>query len=727
MGLTDNLFVNFGLTTLSLLNGILLLWLGLTVILNAQSRSWGLWLAGFGLVLGGVFFFLHTTIINVFNDLFWIDNMVWWPLAWGMVILLPLAWYVDILWYTGYWNLKTGEHPNLDRAKNIQRLSILILAGMLALMAVVLFLSEPFQQFLHGQRLHLNFVLSSVHVHVFFWIYALFIAQCMILSIYALRFPVPSGRLMGDEARSRARPYFMGASISLFLVTFVVILIFFWLESQLRMDYHIEQSIASAANFDLVVNALILASVLLIGQAICSYEVYTGETIPRKGLLHHWERVILLGVTVSLFTAFAMVFQIRNIYIVLFISIFMVTFFAIMTWQMFTEREHFMEQLRPFVNSQQLYRQGLALEQQNIMQKMNRDGMEDTLETIFTHLCREILDTSYALLVADYTFLSIRDFMIGFPDEDALVSVNMIQVWQATLNQKDDLITAFHPEEKSVIHWAISLWNEIGRIGTLFLGEKTNRTLYTHEEIEIARAACERLLDTKASTEMTRQLLSLQREQITDSQILDQRARQVLHDEVLPDMQALMIELSNPKVAFDEKLQIMDGLQGLHKRLSELLYVLPAPYAPEITHDRLLDVIKKFPEISEKKVFSEVHWVVDDEAVQQFEKLPVQIREIVFFAVREAIRNAARYGGRSIPETVNHTLEIGISTGACLEIAVKDSGGVDVTRIMNGAEGGTGKGLSIHQTMLAIIGSTLLVESVPGQFTKVTIRLPLLK
>ena len=730
MGMTSNVYIEFGITALSILNGILLLWLGLTVWLNAQSRGWGLWLAALGLLLGSVFFILHSTIISAIRELFWINNMLWWPAAWGMVIFLPLAWYVDILWYTGYWNLNTVEHPSLQHTKRIHRNGIIILIGLLIIMGALLLSSEPFRMFLQGERLHMNFVLTSINIHIFFWVYAIFIFQCMVLSVYALRFPVPSGRLMGDEARKRALPYFMGASISLFLVTFVVIIIFFWLESQMRMDYHIEQSIEAAAIFDLIINGLILSSVLFIGQAVSSYEVYTGETLPRKGLLRHWRRIILLGVVFSGFAGIASVINLRSIYVILFYAVFMVIFFATMTWRLFEEREYFMKQLRPFVNSQQLFRQSLHHVERDIYQDIDNSALEQTLTTIFDHLCREILHTSFALLAADSGFLSIREFSLIFPAEHEKTMIqNPILAWQITLNDKNNLIEAFHISEQPLICWAVPLWNEVGRIGYLFLGEKADGSLYTHEEIEIARSACERVLDTQASAEMTRQLMFLQREQLTNSQITDQRARQLLHDEFLPDVQAILIELANPEITFELKQSLMDSLQSLHKKLSKLLYDLPATYAPEITRDRFLDAIKKLPELSNNESFSKIIWTTQDEAIRQVETLPIQIREVLYFAVREAIRNAAHYGKKN-DSLENHFLEISISTGVCLEIAIKDfGGGIDVDQITNDnmSTGRTGKGLSIHQTMLAIIGGNLTVESMPGNFTKVNIRMPIIK
>jgi signal transduction histidine kinase len=60
-----------------------------------------------------------------------------------------------------------------------------------------------------------------------------------------------------------------------------------------------------------------------------------------------------------------------------------------------------------------------------------------------------------------------------------------------------------------------------------------------------------------------------------------------------------------------------------------------------------------------------------------------------------------------------------------LEITIKDYGcGVNTEKITRHKEGGGGEGLSIHQTMMTIIGGSLQLESVPGEFTKVSLKVP---
>ena len=48
----------------SIYNTVLMLWLGLTILLNAERRVWGVWLAGGSLILGASFFVSHTIILQ---------------------------------------------------------------------------------------------------------------------------------------------------------------------------------------------------------------------------------------------------------------------------------------------------------------------------------------------------------------------------------------------------------------------------------------------------------------------------------------------------------------------------------------------------------------------------------------------------------------------------------------------------------------------------------------
>src|SRR3954453_12708861 len=96
--------LDWAMLTLSLFDTMLLLWLGGTVVLNAERRTWGLVLTGGGLLLGAAFFVSHTAILGGYIGLWW--NSLWY-LGWAPVLGAPFAWYLAMLWYAGFWSDRT--------------------------------------------------------------------------------------------------------------------------------------------------------------------------------------------------------------------------------------------------------------------------------------------------------------------------------------------------------------------------------------------------------------------------------------------------------------------------------------------------------------------------------------------------------------------------------------------------------------------------------------------
>ena len=87
------------------------------------------------------------------------------------------------------------------------------------------------------------------------------------------------------------------------------------------------------------------------------------------------------------------------------------------------------------------------------------------------------------------------------------------------------MCVAVDPARYGGAGWAVPLWSERGLIGVLLLGEKRDGGLYTQEEIEMARASGERLIDTQASAALAQRLMALQRQRLAESQVLDRQAR----------------------------------------------------------------------------------------------------------------------------------------------------------------------------------------------------------
>ena len=110
--LTPQFLLDWATMGVSLFNTIVLLWLGITVLVNSERRAWGVWLAGGGLLLAGFFFVSHSAMLG--HGLSDVGSSMdfWWQVGWVPVVTLPFAWYVVMLWYSGFWG---GSHTPLHR------------------------------------------------------------------------------------------------------------------------------------------------------------------------------------------------------------------------------------------------------------------------------------------------------------------------------------------------------------------------------------------------------------------------------------------------------------------------------------------------------------------------------------------------------------------------------------------------------------------------------------
>ena len=107
--MTGHFYLDWAILAVSLFNMMIMLWLGLTVFFNAERRSWGIWLATGGLLLGCIFFICHSAILGHGINPITPGLDFWWRLGWIPATLLPYAWYIVVLWYSGFWDHPQGS------------------------------------------------------------------------------------------------------------------------------------------------------------------------------------------------------------------------------------------------------------------------------------------------------------------------------------------------------------------------------------------------------------------------------------------------------------------------------------------------------------------------------------------------------------------------------------------------------------------------------------------
>lgn len=146
---------------------------------------------------------------------------------------------------------------------------------------------------------------------------------------------------MGDLARSRARRWLISASLILLMVGFLVGWVMLGIVSNSRREILSLETLEIVGWFDFIIEALISVAVLLLGQAVVTYEVFTGKTLPRRGLSQYWRRAVILATGYSLVLAWSLTIQLRPIYSLLLSTLLMVVLYALLGWRAYAERERF--------------------------------------------------------------------------------------------------------------------------------------------------------------------------------------------------------------------------------------------------------------------------------------------------------------------------------------------------------------------------------------------------
>lgn len=708
--MSDILLLDWAIMAISLFNTILLTWLGLTVVFNADRRDWGVWIATVGLLLGALFFVSHTAIVGLgLNQLTWRNMIFWWTAGLVPAIMLPYAWYIIMLWYAGYWNV---PHNRLHQRQHIWLIIVtgMLLFGLAALVTGVLLLAIPSRD-LDPLR---SFIRYSIGGIPFLAVgYSIYVMLCIGLSLDALRQPAASRRVMGLVARRRAQPWLSSAALALMVVSLLVTGVMLWIMQDTRQRTFLEiyiESQLTIAILDLLISSIIAVVIVLLGRAVVSYEVFTGKTLPRGGLRRQWRQAVMLAVGYGIAIGGTMAVQLRPLYSLLLTTMLMTFFFAMVSWRTFAERERYIAHLRPFVANNRLVEQLIS----------QSDPQEVDFITPFYALCADVLDAQVAYLVALGPMSPLVGAPISYPSSaQPLPSLAHIT---ERLNQAENEMISLESDEFGAAIWAIPLWSDRGLSGVLLLGEKSAQGLYTQEEIEIARVISERLIDTHASAEMSRRLMEIQRQRLAQSQIIDQKTRRVLHDDILPDIQAALIALSGETVGGNGRTaQALSLMTDAHKQISDLLHDMPTTSAPEVARLGFITAFQRSVQNDFSTVFDQIDWEISPEAEVAAKTLPTLTAEVVFYAVREVVRNAAKHGRGGKGERPL-TLTITMQQKEQLIIIITDDG----VGLGNSDTSGSGQGLALHSTMMAVVGGSVVVDTAAHQFTQVTLNVPII-
>jgi signal transduction histidine kinase len=398
------------------------------------------------------------------------------------------------------------------------------------------------------------------------------------------------------------------------------------------------------------------------------------------------------------------------VYSLLLAAILLGAFFAWITWRYLIERDIAIHQVRPILTSPKL----LPM----IMKQSGNLQIDPDLLTSFQALARDILEVDQALLAPREGLPSLEIKPLYYPVNIPTPDIHADILAQISKDSRG-IGVPLQAVESSGFTWLVPLWSERGLNGMLFLGAKEDGSFISQEEIELGRAACERMLDIATSAELSNRLIKLQQLRFSEQSIIDQRPRRVLHDEVLPTLHSAMLQISRSE---ENKESTLELLSNTHRMISNLLKELPSAYSPQFEHIGLAQAIRKLTVEEFSLYFKKINcqWEeIDELKLNDISQLK---KEVMYYAAREAIRNSALHANTTTADE-KVTLTIHITTTNDINIVVQDNGS-GVKKVKDPSSG-SGQGLAIHSTLMELIGGRLSIESEPGSFTRVSLYCPI--
>jgi signal transduction histidine kinase len=729
--MSGEFWLDWAIMAASLFNTILLVWLGLTVLLNANRRDWGVWLMGGGLLAGALFFISHSAILGQE----WVMNLeglnFWWRAGWFPITVSPFAWYVAVLWYSGFWavpqsNLRGNLRGSLKRR---HRLWLWLMALWLLALIVLMLAANPIPAYEQLVQFDLGGTLSLRNIPLSLLLFPLWMVACILLSLDVLPKPAEVADANTKIARQRSRPWLLGTAGALLAVSLVVAYFTGSAVATIAEGGLSAIRIHTVALYDLALSLLIALSSLLLGQAIVSYEIFTGRVLPRRSFVRHWRNAIILASGYAVTAGWSITAHLRPIYSLLLATLLLTLFYALYSWRSFREREQFMARLRPFVQSQEI----------------TPNPLRDTssASTLLAALCRDVLGTAHAQIIPLGSVAPLVTASLRYPPNAHMPSLRPPRDLNAGM-------TPLKGADFAPYGWAVSLWDERGRIGALLIGEKLDGGLYSQEEMETAQAAGERIVHLLAGEQMVRRLMEMQRKRTSEQRVMDLRTRRALHDEILPALHLAVLQLSGADRQQPAVQETLHTLAEAHQQIADLLTdAQPAPArAPDPCE--LVGALRGLVALEFAHSFEQIVWrgalrgecTAPEYTGQGIEVETVYVDptvgEVVLGAARETIRNAASHGRGGKTERPlclqiglcvmgngpeNNRLEDNGLEGSMCEIilTIQDNGiGIEASQ-RTAASQGSGNGLALHSTLLAMVGGYLTVESPPEGGTLVRV------
>lgn len=795
------------------------LWLAFTVWLNGNRRAGIVRLGVVGLGLSALFFFIHAILISspLTPATSFLSLDFWWRLIWIPALGVPYIWFAIGLHYAalinGRWRRRRPFLLFLSAALGLFVFALLVFnrntftyIGALRLLSY----SDAFKDMDRGLLSPLLLIPILYLIYVTFcaigpWFTTGRISRLLTI-IWCTFFPgkkvkraAPLRRAMMDAfwddpidvelleepvlSWHLARPGLLLAALLMVGLTstlgvLVVQSMLNWFGYGPRLPDTFSSTMLPSGSpvpfnllvLDLLATGAVALVILLIGYSIVRHGVLIERPLARRGFFEQWRGIVIVATLVAILISLLVALTESSLGGLLLITCLATGAYALFTWSGYTAHDRYIALLGPFVRSTA----------QRHWLNTDLPRTEQDLEHLFFHLCHDVLGVQCAYL-AILTGTVRRDFSYRWPSElvpgpqwsrtprrasgelsQALAErLAKMPATPASLGRRIQV----NVHEQPMIVWILPIYNERGLAATLYLGPREDGVVFTDEDMNLAHACGQRILDTLGDHEAMQAVASLLRRRVVDVKLLGAQQRRVLHDEILPQMHLALLQLemlrslpgseqhtssnhealapeqvTRQSIAPGEKSEAEDAfsqarkrsvdeaiamISDTHRRLAAMMRAT-APGAPHrLERDGLINAIQTMLEQDFQNAFDEIAWYVTEETAARIDEVvSPAIAELIFAAVQEALRNAARHArGADIHRELRLTFSATWKPAdPSLELIVADNG-VGLASADTSTTG-TGGGLLTHSALLAIAGGSLNIKSAPGEGVTVKIGLP---
>src|SRR3989440_9695470 len=412
---------------------------------------------------------------------------------------------------------------------------------------------------------------------------------------------------------------------------------------------------------DLLAIGAVALIILLVGYSVVRHGILIERPLARRGFFEQWRGIVIVATTVAIFIALLVTFTHSSLGSLLLITSLATGVYALFTWSSYTAHDRYIALLGPFLRST------------NMRHWLNTDlrKTEKGLEDLFFHLCQDALAVQCARLTVLAGSVR-RTFSYRWPVGDA-PAVQIVAPGTApkfTPRFEHDVSMKAGKAKLAparvqltinglpMICWVLPIYDELGLVAMFYLGPRQDGGAFTDEDMDLAHACGQRILDTLGDHEAMQAVAALLRRRIVDVKLLGAQHRRILHDDILPQMHLALLRLETLRAILGADKQtkesttppeevlndVVERISDAHRRLASMMRAT-APSAPHrLEREGMMSAIHTMLEQDFQLAFDEVEWRVSEETANCIDEVtPPAIAELIFAAVQEALRNAARH------------------------------------------------------------------------------------